>query len=128
MKLSIVIACYYEAKTIPAIVERVRAAPVKDKEIIIVDDGSRDLWARNPFLDTRRASNTPVLHAGRHSSPHRRRETPLHRRSPAPGTDALRISSPGRQRGGEANRLESLFRRQSAGPPPRPRAFRPFLA
>jgi glycosyltransferase involved in cell wall biosynthesis len=42
MKLSIVIPCYNEAKTIRAIVERVRAAPLKDKEIIIVDDDSRD--------------------------------------------------------------------------------------
>ena len=42
MKLSIVIPCYNEAKTIRLIVERVRAAPVKNKEIIIVDDCSRD--------------------------------------------------------------------------------------
>ncbi len=42
MKLSIVIPCYNEAKTIRQIVERVRAAPVPDKEILIVDDGSRD--------------------------------------------------------------------------------------
>ncbi|MSU24611.1 MAG: glycosyltransferase family 2 protein [Opitutus sp.] len=42
MKLSIVIPCYNEAKTIRAIVDRVRAAPVAHKEIIIVDDCSRD--------------------------------------------------------------------------------------
>jgi glycosyltransferase involved in cell wall biosynthesis len=42
MKLTIVIPCYNEAKTIRAIVERVRAAPVAQKEIIIVDDCSRD--------------------------------------------------------------------------------------
>ncbi len=42
MKLSIVIPCYNEATTIRQIVERVRAAPVPDKEILIVDDGSRD--------------------------------------------------------------------------------------
>jgi glycosyltransferase involved in cell wall biosynthesis len=42
MKLSIVIPCYNEAKTIRAIIERVRAAPVAEKEIIIVDDCSRD--------------------------------------------------------------------------------------
>jgi glycosyltransferase involved in cell wall biosynthesis len=42
MKLSIVIPCYNEAKTIRQIVERVRAAPVPDKEIIVVDDGSTD--------------------------------------------------------------------------------------
>ncbi len=42
MKLSVVIPCYNEARTIRLIVDRVRAAPVADKEIIIVDDCSRD--------------------------------------------------------------------------------------
>ncbi len=42
MKLSIVIPCYNERKTIRAIVDAVRAAPVTDKEIIIVDDCSND--------------------------------------------------------------------------------------
>ena len=42
MKLTIVIPCYNEARTIRTIVDRVRAAPVPDKEIIIVDDCSRD--------------------------------------------------------------------------------------
>jgi len=57
MKLSIVIPCYNEAKTIRTIVDRVRAAPVKDKEIIIVDDcsrdGTRDLLRREiaPLVD-----------------------------------------------------------------------------
>src|SRR5206468_427075 len=47
MKLSVVIPSYNEARTIRTIVERVRAAPVPHKEIIIVDDcsrgGTRDL-------------------------------------------------------------------------------------
>jgi glycosyltransferase involved in cell wall biosynthesis len=42
MKLSVVIPCYNEAKTIRTIVDRVRSAPIADKEIIIVDDCSRD--------------------------------------------------------------------------------------
>jgi len=42
MKLSIVIPCYNESKTIRTIVERVRSSPYPDKEIIIVDDCSRD--------------------------------------------------------------------------------------
>lgn len=42
MKLSIVIPCYNEQKTIRAIVDAVRAAPVADKEIIVVDDCSKD--------------------------------------------------------------------------------------
>jgi glycosyltransferase involved in cell wall biosynthesis len=42
MKLSIVIPCYNERKTIRAIVDAVRAAPVAVKEIIVVDDCSND--------------------------------------------------------------------------------------
>ena len=42
MKLSIVIPCYNEVHTIRRIVEAVRAAPIADKEIIIVDDCSSD--------------------------------------------------------------------------------------
>lgn len=57
MKLSIVIPCYNELRTIRAIVDRVRAAPVADKEIIIVDDcsvdGTRDLLSAEiaPLVD-----------------------------------------------------------------------------
>lgn len=47
MKLSIVIPCYNELKTIESIVAAVKAAPVAEKEIIVVDDystdGTRDL-------------------------------------------------------------------------------------
>jgi glycosyltransferase involved in cell wall biosynthesis len=42
MKLSIVIPCYNEVRTIRHIVDRVRASPVAEREIIIVDDCSRD--------------------------------------------------------------------------------------
>jgi glycosyltransferase involved in cell wall biosynthesis len=42
MKLSIVIPCYNETRTIANILEAVRAAPWPDKEIIVVDDCSRD--------------------------------------------------------------------------------------
>jgi len=42
VKLTIVIPCYNETKTIRNIVDRVRAAPVAEKEIIIVDDFSTD--------------------------------------------------------------------------------------
>src|SRR5712671_5806596 len=42
MRVSIVIPCYNEKATIQKIVEAVRAAPIQSKEIIIVDDGSRD--------------------------------------------------------------------------------------
>jgi glycosyltransferase involved in cell wall biosynthesis len=42
MKLSIIIPCYNEKDTIREIVQAVRAAPVVEKEIIIVDDCSTD--------------------------------------------------------------------------------------
>jgi glycosyltransferase involved in cell wall biosynthesis len=42
MKISIVIPCYNEKDTIEEIVLAVRAAPVQEKEIIVVDDGSSD--------------------------------------------------------------------------------------
>jgi glycosyltransferase involved in cell wall biosynthesis len=42
MKLSIVIPCYNEAKTIRTIIDRVLNSPYPDKEIIVVDDCSRD--------------------------------------------------------------------------------------
>jgi glycosyltransferase involved in cell wall biosynthesis len=42
MKVSIVIPCYNERNTIEQIVAAVRLAPVENKEIIVVDDGSQD--------------------------------------------------------------------------------------
>ena len=42
MKLTIVIPCYNELRTIDQIIEAVRASPYPDKEIIVVDDGSTD--------------------------------------------------------------------------------------
>ena len=42
MKLSIVIPCYNEQHTIASLVAAINAAPYPDKEIIIVDDCSRD--------------------------------------------------------------------------------------
>jgi glycosyltransferase involved in cell wall biosynthesis len=41
MKLTIIIPCYNEEKTIDTIIETVRAVPY-DKEIVVVDDGSKD--------------------------------------------------------------------------------------
>lgn len=42
MKLSIVIPCYNELKTIETVVDAVRNCPYKNKEIIVVDDYSTD--------------------------------------------------------------------------------------
>jgi glycosyltransferase involved in cell wall biosynthesis len=42
MKISVIIACFNERKTIEQVIGAVRAAPIKEIEIIIVDDGSTD--------------------------------------------------------------------------------------
>ncbi|HVH34236.1 MAG TPA: glycosyltransferase family 2 protein [Tahibacter sp.] len=42
MKLSVVIPCYNEERTIRALVDAVRQSPYEPKEIIVVDDCSRD--------------------------------------------------------------------------------------
>ena len=42
MKVSIIIPCYNERETIQTIVQAVRAAPVEEKEIIVIDDCSTD--------------------------------------------------------------------------------------
>ncbi|MBW1861582.1 MAG: glycosyltransferase family 2 protein [Deltaproteobacteria bacterium] len=42
MKLSIIIPCYNEKRFISELISLVKGAPVKEKEIILVDDGSND--------------------------------------------------------------------------------------
>ena len=42
MKLSVLIPCYNEVRTIDRIIAAVRASPHKDTEVIVVDDGSAD--------------------------------------------------------------------------------------
>jgi glycosyltransferase involved in cell wall biosynthesis len=42
MKVSILIPCYNERDTIEKIVEAVGSAPLKSREIIVVDDCSQD--------------------------------------------------------------------------------------
>src|SRR5579864_5352017 len=42
MRLSVIIPCFNEVGTIDAVVAAVAASPYRDKEIIIVDDCSRD--------------------------------------------------------------------------------------
>ena len=42
MRLSVVIPCYNEEATLSAILQAVREAPYPDKEVIVVDDFSRD--------------------------------------------------------------------------------------
>jgi glycosyltransferase involved in cell wall biosynthesis len=42
VKLSVIIPCYNESATILSLIQAVKQSPVHDKEIIIVDDGSKD--------------------------------------------------------------------------------------
>ena len=42
MKLSIIIPCYNESSTIVSLINAVKQSPVNEREIIIVDDGSKD--------------------------------------------------------------------------------------
>ena len=42
MKLSVIIPCYNEKDLLPELIALVKRAPVKEKEIILVDDGSTD--------------------------------------------------------------------------------------
>ena len=40
--LSVIIPCYNEINTIAEVIERVKNAPIKSKQIIIIDDYSSD--------------------------------------------------------------------------------------
>ena len=42
MKLSVIIPCYNEVKTIEEIITAVKSSPYENKEIVIVDDCSTD--------------------------------------------------------------------------------------
>ena len=42
MKLSIIIPCYNEKNTIISLIDAVKRSPINEKEIIVVDDGSKD--------------------------------------------------------------------------------------
>jgi glycosyltransferase involved in cell wall biosynthesis len=60
MRLSVVIPCYNELGTIDAVIDAVIASPYPDKEIIIVDDFSRD--------GTREKLKTEIARSGRVST------------------------------------------------------------
>jgi len=50
MKLSVIIPCYNELGTIAQVIAAVKAAPIAEKEIIVVDDASTD--GTRPYLQT----------------------------------------------------------------------------
>jgi glycosyltransferase involved in cell wall biosynthesis len=56
MKVSVVVPCFNERQTIKTIIEAIRAAPLQEREIIVVDDGSTDATTEvlreiAPFVD-----------------------------------------------------------------------------
>ena len=59
--LSVVIPCFNEAATILDLIERVRQAPVRSKQIIVVDDGSCD-GTRELLAGLRDSDLTVLLH------------------------------------------------------------------
>jgi glycosyltransferase involved in cell wall biosynthesis len=62
MKLSVVIPCYNEVSTIERILQAVRASPWPDKEIIVVDDGSKDGTRERLAGETGRLADRVILH------------------------------------------------------------------
>jgi glycosyltransferase involved in cell wall biosynthesis len=62
MKLSIIIPCYNEKNTIQNILEVVKKVPYKNKEIIVVDDFSKDGTRDILQNDLKKYYNTLILH------------------------------------------------------------------
>jgi glycosyltransferase involved in cell wall biosynthesis len=62
MKLSVVIPCYNEVSTIERILQAVRASPWPDKEIIVVDDGSKDGTRERLAGETGTLADRVILH------------------------------------------------------------------
>lgn len=62
MKLSIIIPCYNEKNTIQNILEVVRSIPIQDKEIIVVDDYSKDGTRHILQNDLRHLIDRLILH------------------------------------------------------------------
>jgi glycosyltransferase involved in cell wall biosynthesis len=60
MKLSVVIPCYNEVSTIERVIQAVKAAPIANLEIIVVDDGSSD--GTRELLESRLAHQVDHVH------------------------------------------------------------------
>ena len=62
MKLSVVIPCFNEQATLLDLLRTVRAGPVQDLEIILVDDGSTDGTREVIERDARALVDQVILH------------------------------------------------------------------
>ncbi len=62
MKISVVVPCYNERETIAELIRAVRAAPVSDLELILVDDGSNDGTQRVIETELRGAVDVLLFH------------------------------------------------------------------
>jgi len=60
VKLSIIIPCYNEKNTICSLIDAVKEAPVANKEIIVVDDGSKD--GTREVLETLRSQDIKIIY------------------------------------------------------------------
>ena len=60
MKLSIIIPCYNEKNTICSLINAVKESPVAQKEIIVVDDGSKD--GTREVLETLRSQDIKIIY------------------------------------------------------------------
>ena len=60
MKLSIIIPCFNEVRTIDKLLKAVKSSPISEKEIIIVNDGSND--GTTEFLNSIKDSEIVIIH------------------------------------------------------------------
>ena len=60
MKLSIIIPCFNEIRTIDRLLKAVKSSPISEKEIIIVNDGSND--GTTEFLNSIKDSEIVIIH------------------------------------------------------------------
>ena len=60
MKLSIIIPCFNEAKTINTLLQAVKCSPIDNKEIIVINDGSDD--GTKEILESKKDSEMIVIH------------------------------------------------------------------
>jgi len=64
MKLSVIIPCYNEKDHLPELISRVKNAPLENKEIILVDDGSTDGTTERIKADLEKEVDKVVYHRG----------------------------------------------------------------